>query len=243
MRGAVALIGVVACSAPSPKPSPPPPPPPPLWTQLVDAKLPSKDLCPDEPEDLDGFQDDDGCPDPDNDKDAIPDVKDRCPNEPETFNHHEDEDGCPDRDCVIERDFPFCERELLFFDRGSASPSTAKYGAILDAAAETMKHDAGDIQLVEVRGVRGADEPRAMSKKRAAAVVQLLVGRGVDAARFNVVDGGVRPANEGPNGWHRVELSITQQRVRIEDAEAIICTPMGRYFRKLTDEERAARCR
>src|SRR5206468_1807322 len=54
------------------------------------------DKCPDEPEDKDGFEDEDGCPDPDNDLDTIPDEKDRCPNEPETFNGVDDEDGCPD---------------------------------------------------------------------------------------------------------------------------------------------------
>ena len=38
------------------------------------------------PEDKDGFEDTDGCPDPDNDKDGIPDVSDKCVNEPETIN-------------------------------------------------------------------------------------------------------------------------------------------------------------
>ena len=41
------------------------------------------DKCPDQPEDRDGFQDDDGCPDPDNDNDGIPDVRDKCPNDAE----------------------------------------------------------------------------------------------------------------------------------------------------------------
>ena len=41
------------------------------------------DKCPNEPEDKDGFQDEDGCPDPDNDGDGIPDALDQCPNEPE----------------------------------------------------------------------------------------------------------------------------------------------------------------
>ncbi len=54
------------------------------------------DQCPDEPEDRDGFQDDDGCPDPDNDRDGVLDRVDVCPNEPETMNGIEDEDGCPD---------------------------------------------------------------------------------------------------------------------------------------------------
>jgi OmpA-OmpF porin, OOP family len=58
----------------------------------------SLDRCPDVPEDKDGFEDEDGCPDPDNDQDGIPDVRDRCPNEPEDRDGFEDEDGCPDRD-------------------------------------------------------------------------------------------------------------------------------------------------
>ena len=54
------------------------------------------DKCPDDPEDFDGFEDEDGCPDPDNDKDGIPDKVDRCPNEPEDFDGDEDKDGCPE---------------------------------------------------------------------------------------------------------------------------------------------------
>ncbi len=57
-----------------------------------------QDNCPDEPEDKDGFQDEDGCPDPDNDKDGIPDVKDKCAMEPEDKDGFEDEDGCPESD-------------------------------------------------------------------------------------------------------------------------------------------------
>ncbi|TMQ14624.1 MAG: hypothetical protein E6J90_26560, partial [Deltaproteobacteria bacterium] len=56
------------------------------------------DACPDEPEDKDGFQDEDGCPDPDNDRDGIPDAVDKCPNEPEDKDGFQDQDGCPDLD-------------------------------------------------------------------------------------------------------------------------------------------------
>ena len=54
------------------------------------------DQCPDDPEDFDGFKDEDGCPDPDNDNDGIPDVDDRCPNVPEDRDGDHDEDGCPE---------------------------------------------------------------------------------------------------------------------------------------------------
>jgi OmpA-OmpF porin, OOP family len=56
------------------------------------------DKCPDEPEDKDGWQDADGCPDPDNDGDGIPDAQDKCPNEPEDKDGFQDADGCPDPD-------------------------------------------------------------------------------------------------------------------------------------------------
>lgn len=56
------------------------------------------DVCPDEPEDFDGFQDEDGCPDLDNDGDKIPDNIDKCPDAAEDFDGFEDWDGCPDLD-------------------------------------------------------------------------------------------------------------------------------------------------
>ena len=56
------------------------------------------DRCPNEPEDRDGFEDEDGCPDPDNDGDGIPDTSDRCPDQPEDRDNFQDADGCPDPD-------------------------------------------------------------------------------------------------------------------------------------------------
>ena len=56
------------------------------------------DECPNEAEDYDGFEDADGCPDPDNDRDQVLDVKDGCPMVPEDHDGFEDEDGCPDDD-------------------------------------------------------------------------------------------------------------------------------------------------
>jgi len=57
-----------------------------------------RDRCPGKKEDRDGFEDDDGCPDPDNDHDGIDDVRDKCPNRKEDFDHFQDDDGCPDLD-------------------------------------------------------------------------------------------------------------------------------------------------
>ncbi|MFC1584284.1 OmpA family protein [Fibrobacterota bacterium] len=83
------------------------------------------DKCPQDKEDMDGFEDDDGCPEIDNDNDGLLDAKDKCPNTPtevhgcpvedvdkdgidnkddkcpekaEDFDKFQDEDGCPDDD-------------------------------------------------------------------------------------------------------------------------------------------------
>ncbi len=78
--------------------------------------IPNKyDLCPKDPEDRDGFEDQDGCPDPDNDKDGICDPwvaekgqsakfanvchgSDKCQEVAEDKDGYQDEDGCPDPD-------------------------------------------------------------------------------------------------------------------------------------------------
>jgi outer membrane protein OmpA-like peptidoglycan-associated protein len=56
------------------------------------------DQCPRDPEDSDGFQDDDGCPDLDNDQDGLADTDDTCPNAAEDIDSFEDSDGCPELD-------------------------------------------------------------------------------------------------------------------------------------------------
>jgi outer membrane protein OmpA-like peptidoglycan-associated protein len=59
----------------------------------------SMDQCPDQPENYNGYEDLDGCPDdPDTDKDGIPDSKDACMLEPEDKDGYLDDDGCPDLD-------------------------------------------------------------------------------------------------------------------------------------------------
>lgn len=67
------------------------------------------DLCPDEPEDIDGWQDTDGCPDPDDDGDGVPDTHDECPEEKENKNGIEDDDGCPDESPDADADGIFDE--------------------------------------------------------------------------------------------------------------------------------------
>jgi hypothetical protein len=70
---------------------------PPKHDQDDDGIDDDADKCPFLAEDRDGFQDDDGCPDPDNDNDLVPDLDDKCPNESAEEGHDDDEDGCTDK--------------------------------------------------------------------------------------------------------------------------------------------------
>lgn len=61
-----------------------------------DGLVDSEDSCPTDPEDIDQWQDSDGCPDLDNDSDGVLDLTDACRNDPEDIDRWQDEDGCPD---------------------------------------------------------------------------------------------------------------------------------------------------
>lgn len=152
-----------------------------------DGILDVDDLCPNEPEDKDGFQDEDGCPDPDNDKDRILDKDDKCPNEPETYNGFEDEDGCPDRGRVVVTDTSIEILDMVYFEYNKAVIMTKSY-PILDAVAATLQGNPG-ISLVEVQGhtdERGNDAYNLdLSDRRANAVREYLIGKGVEAQRLN----------------------------------------------------------
>jgi outer membrane protein OmpA-like peptidoglycan-associated protein len=56
------------------------------------------DKCVATAEDVDDWEDSDGCPELDNDEDRIPDASDKCPLVAEDRDGVEDEDGCPDGD-------------------------------------------------------------------------------------------------------------------------------------------------
>jgi OmpA-OmpF porin, OOP family len=64
-----------------------------------DGYLDPEDSCPDQPENFNGYQDPDGCPDdPDTDGDGLVDSLDSCVLKPEDKDNYLDEDGCPEID-------------------------------------------------------------------------------------------------------------------------------------------------
>ena len=117
------------------------------------------DKCPDEPEDKDGFEDEDGCPDPDNDKDGIPDAVDKCPNEPETVNGVDDEDGCPDEAPIVVKEDRILLTEHVLFDTNRARVRSTGRPALAAVLTLWNQHPEWDHLVIEGHADRRGPDP------------------------------------------------------------------------------------
>jgi outer membrane protein OmpA-like peptidoglycan-associated protein len=86
-----------------------------------DGVIDEADRCPVTPEDLDGFEDEDGCPELDNDGDEIADTSDKCPAEAEAFNGWQDGDGCPDLQQDLDADGVGYDADRCPYEFGDSS--------------------------------------------------------------------------------------------------------------------------
>jgi len=200
-------------------PDPPARPSPPADRDVDDDGIVDRlDRCPTEPEDVDGFQDEDGCPDIDNDGDLIVDVDDLCIDRPETYNTVDDEDGCPDRGPVIEHEGEIEILDVIQFEFDSAEIRPESHHLLRAVARTIMLNPA--IQLVEVRGhtdERGSAAYNLdLSRRRAASVLEFLVSEGVardhlDSHGYGETRPLIRESNE--RAWtanRRVEFIIAR---------------------------------
>lgn len=168
--------------------------------------------CPSEPEDRDGRDDDDGCPDPDDDADGVHDTGDRCPTDPEDTDGFLDDDGCPelddDRDDVpdavdacprepeaknLYRDEDGCPDELPAALAAVLGPVedirftggarlTAKGRAALERLVGALSSEPSVAIEVRVFAPRLLDATR-----RAEAIRSYLAAKGVAEARFFIL--------------------------------------------------------
>jgi outer membrane protein OmpA-like peptidoglycan-associated protein len=199
-----------------------------------------KDKCLDEPEDKDGFQDEDGCPDLDNDNDGLPDGQDRCP----IMTGPSENGGCPDPDkdgdgvvdrldacpeepgvkdekgcakkykmVVVKRDKIEIKKQIKF---GSASANIIgkESVAILNDVAAALK-DAPYIKQVRIEGhtdSSGSDATNLrLSQQRADAVAAELIKRGIDPARLVPVGyGETRPIASNATARGKAENRRTE---------------------------------
>lgn len=170
----------------------------------------AEDACPDDAEDVDGFEDEDGCPeeDPDFDRDGVADSFDECPDAKETINGIEDEDGCPDAGNrrVIYDDGQLTVLDTIRFEHGS-SEITRSSRSLLDQVALTLKANP-EIEHIRVEGHTDDTGPRTvnmqLSQARARSVRRYLIQRGVNPSRLRVRSYGPdRPVEEGTNARAR----------------------------------------
>ncbi|MBI5489039.1 MAG: OmpA family protein [Deltaproteobacteria bacterium] len=147
------------------------------------------DLCPGEAEDPDGFEDENGCPDPDNDNDRIPDDVDECPDEPERYNGTDDEDGCPDCGALL-LSAEMSIAPVVWFAVGTADIAQEAPSRTLDLVAYEMIR-VPSIESVAVVGRAAPDEsdPSDLAVRRANAIVDALAERGVERTRLLAVGG------------------------------------------------------
>lgn len=142
------------------------------------------DQCPDQAEDNDGFEDKDGCPDPDNDHDGVLDEVDECPEAPEEPGGNGD--GCPAKGRVVVENGEMHIFGKVQFDSGSANIQK-KSDPLLDDLAKTLKQHP-EFKSVEIGGHTDDTGPKEvnekLSKERAEAVKKALIKRGVDESRL-----------------------------------------------------------
>ncbi len=183
-----------------------------------DGIIDSADRCPSAAEDMDEFEDLDGCPDPDNDKDSISDVADKCVNEPETINGIDDDDGCPDQGkqmVIIEGD-KIIILEKVYFATSKDVILERSFNLLSQVAATLKAHP--EFDLIRVEGHTDSQGNAAMnldlSGRRAASVKKFLVLAGIQTERLQTAGyGPTRPvaSNGTPAGREanrRVEFVV-----------------------------------
>ena len=163
--------------------------------------------CMNKAEDVDGFQDEDGCFEGDNDGDGIPDAVDGhrdetgaitmdatwfmigdCANEAEVRNGVDDDDGCPD-EALAQVDLERKEIVILdkvYFDYDKASIKKSSY-PVLEAVLQIL-NTYEELRKIEIQGhtdARGRDTyNEKLSQARVDSVMAWLTERGVSADRL-----------------------------------------------------------
>jgi outer membrane protein OmpA-like peptidoglycan-associated protein len=184
-----------------------------------DGLMDDVDKCPNEAEDKDGFQDDDGCPDPDNDGDGVPDSADKCVDQPETKNGYQDDDGCPDEIPQKVKQFTGVIQGINFkTNDASLLPASNK---TLDKAVAVLT-EFGDLKL-EIQG-HTDDQPikkggkfednKALSQARAETVKAYFVKKGITDDRVTAVGYGSDKPVVDPTGLKGGKLNAARAKNR-----------------------------
>lgn len=167
------------------------------------------DACPDKP----GTVEFNGCPIPDSDGDGVNDKEDKCPTEPGP----KENNGCPVpvKQEIVEK-VNYVAKNVLF-KTGSDKLTNDSY-KVLDELVDVMKKNPG-LRLTIDGHTDNTGTPQinlVLSQKRADAVKNYLVQKGIDTARIKAVGHGqeqpVADNNtaEGRARNRRVEMKVEQ---------------------------------
>jgi OmpA-OmpF porin, OOP family len=177
-----------------------------------DGILDADDQCIDDPETVNGYQDEDGCPESDRDADGYFDEQDTCPDEagvdpdgcpvkdtdgdgffddvdqcieePETANGFEDDDGCPDElpDDVVR--FSGAIKGITF-DTNKATIERTSIPILDEAIRILQQYPSVRIEVSGHTDNRGKqDHNMQLSRERADSVMSYLVGMGIAEDRI-----------------------------------------------------------
>ena len=179
----------------------------------------TEDLCPDEAEDMDGFNDNDGCPDEDNDRDGLADMQDRCPNETEDTDGINDGDGCAEseesgfygRRVVISHD-------KMFDDTDDFTISDAGRFLTTGLVDWWQEHGKGDICiLAHTNNYGDFDAEQVETDRWADMVARALVDLGVPEKQIKAQGWGSKQPVVGPD-----DLQAERLNVRIEFIQCVL---------------------
>jgi outer membrane protein OmpA-like peptidoglycan-associated protein len=175
------------------------------------------DKCPNTPSAAKGFVDEKGCP-IDTDADGVADFEDNCPKVPGVASNK----GCPEIKKEVKKLFQKALQGIQF-ETGKAVIKPASF-AILDQIAKVLADNPS--YLIDVRGhtdnVGNPESNMQLSERRAAAVHDYLVGKGISLKRLSSHGfGDTKPvaSNKTPKGKalnRRVEFVVTFEETTFE---------------------------
>jgi outer membrane protein OmpA-like peptidoglycan-associated protein len=175
------------------------------------------DKCPDQPEDKDGIQDADGCPEDDADHDGIPDAQDACPLEPGQPSPDPKRNGCPQFIKLEGSSVRILQPVHFAYNSATILPDSFP---MLQEIANLLKVNP-QIKRMAIEGHtddRGpADYNMNLSQSRASSVSRWLSEHGVEAGRLEAHGyGKTKPiadnaTDEGRTANRRVEFKIVTE--------------------------------